>query len=216
MALDLFPRGIPDLTERAAQFVTVQCTRQEPVDVGAHRELWLADGAPAREIDRAEAYAARWGGLILPPSHQFEGGPKVLDTDIPEGSAEEGWWIPAGFPRCSVAFGFLISPDGEFGAYGERWAPLHATVEGWIESQALAHFAFRWAEQVTRLTGDAVDDLDLTGFERVPEVAGIADDWWRGPDSLVAVHRGEAECYDDPRGRAAYVYSGRGPRMPGS
>ncbi|WP_327307812.1 hypothetical protein OG730_33935 [Streptomyces sp. NBC_01298] len=185
------------------------------MDVGSHRERWLAHGVPAREIDRAEAYAARWGGLILPPSHQFEGGPKVLDTDIPEGSAEEGWWIPAGFPRCSVSFGFLISPDGEFGAYGEQWAPLHATVEGWIESQALARDAFRWANQVTRLTGDAVDDLDLTGFERVPEVVGIADDWWRGPDSLVAVHRGEAECYDDPRARAAYVSSGLGPRMPG-
>ncbi|MGW1777433.1 hypothetical protein [Streptomyces sp. NPDC002104] len=211
MALDLFPGGIPDLTRRARHFVAVHCVRGDAADIGAHRERWLAGGIPAREIDRAEVYAARWGGLVMPPSPLFEGGPKVLDTDVPEGSSDEGWWIPAGFPRCSVNFGFVIGPGGEFGVHGERWTPLHATVEGWIEAQALAHDASRGAERVVRLTGDAVDGLDLTGFERVPEVAGLADDWWRGPDSLVAVHRGEALYYGVPRYRAAYVYSGVDP-----
>ncbi|MFE4259018.1 hypothetical protein [Streptomyces sp. NPDC056883] len=214
MAIDLFPHGaaVPDgLTRRALSFLWIHCVRVPPGDIRSHRESWLAHGVPAREIDRAEAYSARWGGLVLPPSRHFEGGPKVLDSDFPEGSPEEGWWIPAGPVRCSVNFGFLIGPDGEFGVHGIRWTPLHATVEGWIEAQALDQHASRWARKVTRLSGDAVDELDLTGFERVPEVAGLADDWWRGPDSLVAVLGGEAEYYGEPRDRTAYVYAGLPP-----
>ncbi|MCX4777038.1 hypothetical protein [Streptomyces sp. NBC_01264] len=209
MTINLFPGDIPGgLTRRAQYFLAVHCVRMDPVGIGSYRDRWLAHGVPAREIDRAAEYSARWGGLLLPPSRQFEGGPKVLDTDLPEGSAEEGWWITVGFPRCSVNFGFFIGPDGAFGVDGIRWTPLHATVEGWIESQALDQHATRWAKRVTTLSGDEADDFDLTGFERVPEVVGLADDWWRGPDSLVAVHRGEAEYFGEPRYRTAYVYSG--------
>ncbi|UOZ03955.1 hypothetical protein [Amycolatopsis sp. WQ 127309] len=65
---------------------------------------------------------------------------------------------------------------------GDRWAPLHETVEGRVESLALAHHASVSAARITRitrLTGDALDDLDLTGCAPVPEVAGLADTWWR-------------------------------------
>ncbi|HEY3505415.1 MAG TPA: hypothetical protein VGN37_21855 [Actinocatenispora sp.] len=61
-----------------------------------------------------------------------------------------------------------------------------------MEALALARDASAWAEQITGLVGDDVDDIELDGYERVREVAGLADTWWRGPDSLVAFFTGEA------------------------
>ncbi|MFE3791103.1 hypothetical protein [Streptomyces goshikiensis] len=102
----------------------------------------------------------------------------------------------------------MISPPGEFGIHGDEWAPLHATIEGWVESLALAHHASMWARQVTKLVGDDVDGIDLNGFAPVREVMGLADTWWRGPDSLVALYGGEAASFDFPRGRIAVISSG--------
>ncbi|MFG3091681.1 hypothetical protein ACGGAI_29070 [Streptomyces antibioticus] len=65
-----------------------------------------------------------------------------------------------------------------------------ATVEGWVESLALSHHASLYAKQVVR------------------EVKGLADTWWRGPDSLVALYTGEAAAMSFPRGRTALIYSG--------
>ncbi len=48
----------------------------------------------------------------------------------------------------------------------------------------------------------------LDGFEPVREVRGLADTWWRGTDSLVAVYTGEARALSFPRGRSAVIYSG--------
>ncbi len=70
---------------------------------------------------------------------------------------------------------------------------------GWVESVALVHHAFRWAGQVTRVSGPAVEGIDLGGLESVSLVAGMADAWWRGPGSLVAVNRGEADCFGNPK-----------------
>ncbi|MEU6051063.1 hypothetical protein ABZ829_11535 [Streptomyces xanthochromogenes] len=53
-----------------------------------------------------------------------------------------------------------------------------------------------------------MDGLELEGFEAVVEVAGLADTWWQGADSLVAVYRGEAEVMDTPECRTATIYSG--------
>ncbi|MFF9010860.1 hypothetical protein ACF087_34385 [Streptomyces goshikiensis] len=58
------------------------------------------------------------------------------------------------------------------------------------------------------MTGDAVENIDLNGFEQVPETAGLADTWWRGTDSLIAVYRGEAEVMDAPQCRTATIYGG--------
>ncbi|MER6781139.1 MULTISPECIES: hypothetical protein [unclassified Streptomyces] len=77
-----------------------------------------------------------------------------------------------------------------------------------IEALALADHARRCARTTTTLTGDAVDGIELDGFEAVPEVVGLADTWWRGADSLVAVYRGEAEAMHAPRCRTATVYAG--------
>ncbi|GGU60950.1 hypothetical protein GCM10010274_57180 [Streptomyces lavendofoliae] len=91
----------------------------------------------------------------------------------------------------SMAYRFMIGPDGAFGIDAYRWTPLHASTDGWVESLALAAHARRWATTVTRVTHNAVDALDLGAFEPVPEVQGVTDSWWRGKDSLIAVYRGE-------------------------
>ncbi|WP_371598279.1 hypothetical protein [Streptomyces sp. NBC_00564] len=102
----------------------------------------------------------------------------------------------------------MIGPGGEFGIQAERWTPLHAGIEGRVESLALAHHVARWAKSITKLVGDAVDTLDLEGREPVPEIQGITDNWWRGADSLIAVYRGEADSFDAPQCLEAHIYRG--------
>lgn len=196
------------LTRRARSFVAAHGVKVDVPPVGRLREQWLAIGVPSGEIDRVTEYQERWGGLVLPPAPHYDGGPKYLDSDLPEGSSDEGWLFPAGADRTAVPYSFMIGPGDEFGVYGKHWTPLHRTVEGWVESVALAHHAAMWARQVTRFTGDEVDAIALDGFEPVEEVMGMADTWWRGSDSLVAVYTGEAECFSAPLCRAALVYSG--------
>lgn len=101
----------------------------------------------------------------------------------------------------------MIGPDGAFGITANRWTPLHASMGGWVESLALAAHAGRWAKTVTKITGRAVESLDLGGYERVPEV-GLTDTWWRGRDSLIAFYRGEAIGLDAPQCLEAHVYGG--------
>ncbi|GAA3045174.1 hypothetical protein GCM10017562_03050 [Streptomyces roseofulvus] len=196
------------LTRRAKAFVELAGIRVPRQGIELHREAWVEHSIPAAEIDRAEAFQDRWGGLALPPAPFYEGGPRILGADVPEGSAAEGWWFPAGDCRVSMAYGFMIGPGGEFGVYCSRWAPLHASTDGWVESLALADHARRWAKTITRVTGTAVDFLDLDGLEPVTEVVGLADTWWRGKDSLIAVYRGEAVCMDAPGCLEAHVYGG--------
>ncbi|MFF0435504.1 hypothetical protein ACFYU9_25190 [Streptomyces sp. NPDC004327] len=196
------------LTRRAKSFVELEGIRVPQPDIEDHRGAWIEQGVPAAEIDRAVAFEARWGGLALPPAPFYESGPRVLGADLPEGSTAEGWWIPAGDCRVSMAYGFMIGPGGEFGIHGYRWAPLHASTEGWVESLALVSHARRWAKTITRITGEAVDSLDLEGYEPVPEVQGVADTWWRGKDSLIALYRGEAVAMDAPGGLEAHIYGG--------
>jgi len=107
-----------------------------------------------------------------------------------------------------MAYAFMLGPAGEFGIHGNHWTPLHAGVEGWVESLALAGHATLWAKSITKITGDAVETLDLTGYERVPEIQGITDNWWRGADSLIAIYRGEADCLAAPQCRTAHIYAG--------
>ncbi|MGW3148885.1 hypothetical protein ACWDG1_30270 [Streptomyces sp. NPDC001177] len=209
MNLNLHGDAIPEgLSRRARSFVASHSVRAHATPLEPHRERWLALGVPGEVIDRAVAYQERWGGLVLPPAPVYESGPRYLCADVPEPSHTGGWWFMGGEPRASVAFSFMIGPNGEFGLWGNAWAPLHASVEGWVESLALAHHASHWAKQVTRLHGDEVEALSLDGFEPVEEVRGIVDTWWRGPDSLVALHNGEAECFSGRVRRVALVYSG--------
>ncbi|GID33399.1 hypothetical protein Abr02nite_83820 [Paractinoplanes brasiliensis] len=119
-------------------------------------------GIPAAEIDRTVAFQRRWGGLVLPPAPQYDGGPRYFQADTPDSSPTEaadgspvpGWWFEAGPQRTAVPYSFMIGPTDEFGIHdGRRWVPLHASIEGWIESLALAHHAANWAKQITKVTG---------------------------------------------------------------
>lgn len=208
MNLNLINDVPGELTRRARNFVGVHGIRVDVRRVEENRQWWLDRGIPVAVIDRMAAYQERWGGLLLPPASQYDGGPKYFDPDSPEGSPSEGWWFEAGTQRTAVPYLFMIGPAGEFGIHAERWAPLHETVEGWVESLALAHHAAMWAKQITKVTGDDVDRIALDAFEPVREVRGLADTWWRGIDSLVAIYSGEAECLSLPRGRTALIYSG--------
>ncbi|MEU7301695.1 hypothetical protein [Streptomyces sp. NPDC007206] len=202
-------RDVPDgLTRRARGFVGTHGATVDVRPVESHRQWWLERDVPAAVIDRMAAYQRRWGGLLLPPAPQYDGGPRYLEPDAPEGSDSEGWWFEAGTQRTAVPYSFMIGPSGEFGIHANRWVPLHATVEGWGESLALAHHASRWARQITALVGDDADGVERDGCEPVAEVRGLADTWWRGADSLVALYTGEAEALDFPRGRVAVIYSG--------
>ncbi|MFD3554468.1 hypothetical protein ACFWWA_20585 [Streptomyces goshikiensis] len=207
-SLSPIPVAPAGLTRRAKRFVEVEGVRVPQQGIRRHRYAWIERGIPAVEIDRAAVFQDRWGGLALPPAPFYESGPRILEAGVPEGSAGEGWWIPAGDGRVSMAYGFMIGPGGEFGIHGPRWAPLHASTDGWVESLALAAHVRRWAKTITRVTGKAVDSLNFDGYEQVPEVQGLTDTWWRGADSLTALYRGEAVGLDAPQALEAHVYGG--------
>ena len=216
MNLNLFHSVSEGLTRRARSFVVAHGVRADVPDVEQYRPRWLELGIPVSEIDRAAAFQQRWGGLVLPPAPEYGGGPRYFEVDTPDDSPAEtsdgctayGWWFEAGLQRTAVAYSFMIGPVGEFGIHAQRWVPLHASVEGWVESLALAHHAAMWAKQITKVTGEAVNTLGLDRFEPVAEVRRLADTWWRGADSLVAVYSGESTCMGAPAFRTAWIYSG--------
>ncbi|MEU1517216.1 hypothetical protein ABZ490_34550 [Streptomyces sp. NPDC005811] len=200
---------VPDgLTRRARSFVTEHGVKIDTKSIEEHRDWWLERNIPTAVIDRMAAYQQRWGGLVLPPAPKYDGGPKYFHPDAPEGSPAEGWSFEAGDQRTAVPYSFMIGPNGEFGIHSHQWTPLHATVEGWVESLALAYHASMWAKQITKVTGNDVDSIPLGAYEPVREVKGLADTWWRGADSLVAVYSGEADSLSFPAARTALIYSG--------
>ncbi|MFD7027236.1 hypothetical protein ACFWAR_04270 [Streptomyces sp. NPDC059917] len=201
-------KGIPEgITRDAKYFISAHGHWTGRADLEQYRARWVEDGIPGDQIDRVVAYEAVWGGLALPPSPHYDGGPRTLSGDVPEGPAPD-WHFGAGDQRTALPYAFMIGPNGEFGLHAGTWAPLHASVEGWVEALALADRARRCARTTTTVTGDEVDGLDLRGFEPVPEVAGLADTWWRGTDSLIAVYRGEAAVMRAPQCRTATIYAG--------
>lgn len=208
MNLDLY-NDVPDgLTLTARTFVSSHGIKVDTKSIEEHRGWWLEREIPAAVVDRMAAFQQRWGGLVLPPGPQYEGGPKYFHPDVPEGSPSGGWLFEAGDQRTSVPYSFMIGPADEFGIHGDQWTPLHASVEGWVESLALAHHASLRAKQITKVTGDDVDSIALADYEPVREVQGLADTWWRGADSLVAIYSGKAKCLSFPAARTAWIYSG--------
>ncbi|MFF4648117.1 hypothetical protein [Streptomyces sp. NPDC001389] len=201
-------RDIPEgITRRAKYFIACHGHWTDRADIEQYRTRWIEHGVPEVQIDRVAAYETVWGGLALPPSPHYDGGPRTLNGDVPEGP-DPDWHFEAGAQRTALPYAFMIGPNGEFGLHAGTWVALHATVEGWVEALALAAHARSCARTTTTLTGDAVDQLELDGFEAVPEVAGLADNWWRGSGSLVAVYRGEAEVMNAPPCRTATIYGG--------
>jgi len=81
-------------------------------------------------------------------------------------------------------------------------------VAGWIESVALAYRVQHRAPRSVTVRGPAVDKLDLSSMEPFMEVAGVADGWRRGADTVIAVYRGEARLRGRPEEQTATIYSG--------
>ncbi|MEY2229020.1 hypothetical protein [Streptomyces sp. BF23-19] len=205
---DYLARAPEGLSRRAQYFVGVHGLRVEGLGAAQYRGHWLERGTPEAVLDRVEAFDEQWGGMVLPPAPTYNGGPKTFCPDTPEAAPSDGWWFRAGDQRAAVPYAFMIGPRGEFGLGTSRWVPLHASVDGWVESAALAHHAAMCAKQITKVTGDDVDALELGSYEPVAEVEGLADTWWRGTDSLIAVYTGQAEFFSRPDCRTAVIYSG--------
>ncbi|SEQ08526.1 hypothetical protein SAMN05216188_1029 [Lentzea xinjiangensis] len=204
--MQLRPKKLTGLTRLASYVMDTRgvFTGYRPVD----RRKWLDGGTPAQVVQRAVDFQQRWGGLALPPVPAYDGGPVVLGAGHPATAPSGDWYFEAGAVHVAVPFDFVVEPGGEFAIATHEWTALHTTVEGWVESVALAHYASWAARRITQLRGAEVDALDLDGFEPVPAVRGAADTWWRGPDSVVAVWRGEADLLGDPGLSAARVHEG--------
>ncbi|MBM2623790.1 hypothetical protein JIG36_50710 [Actinoplanes sp. LDG1-06] len=111
--------------------------------------------------------------------------------------------------RYSMDYGFVVGPGGEFAIEnGVSQVALHRSVAGWIEALALEWSAAHCSPRIVTIHGEAVDDLDLTGFEPFDEVAGVSDTWWRRGDTVVAVRCGEALLFGHPASRSATLYEG--------
>ncbi|GIF99988.1 hypothetical protein [Catellatospora citrea] len=198
------------LTRRARAYLTAHAIRRETWSVEQHRRHWHRYGRPADAVEHLAAYQGRWGGLELPPTPEYEGGPQVLDADDPSVEDGLGPCFEAGSTRCSTAYRFMVDGAGRFGIVAEdSWVPLHGSVEGWVEAAALRQLADGLPAEVRMATGARIDGLpERYGLRPVPEVAGVTDGWWRGKDSLLAIYRGEARLFGNLQYQTAYLYLG--------
>ncbi|MGC4896996.1 hypothetical protein [Micromonospora sp. DT31] len=205
------------LSRRARSFVSVHGFWLEEPPVAQYRSAWQQAQIPDEVIDRAEAYQACWGGLVLPSAPglpEDAAGPRMLGVEPPEWEdtfVPPGWFFQAGPQRTAVPYAFLIGPDGTFGIAGSddgQWVPLHRSIDGWVESLALAYAAMGMADTVTKVTGSAIDQLDLAAMQPIAEVGGITNGWWYRPGLLAAVYAGESELFGGSASRTAYLYTG--------
>jgi hypothetical protein len=203
--------GPSGLTRRARSFLHAHAARVRSWTAEQHQQHWTDLGRPKLAVDQLIAHQRRWGGLVLPPAACYEGGPFGLDADDPD-LDEDRLVFTVGRPRYSVPYGYAVDTDGRFGICGSGypWVPLHASVDGWVEALALTYAARDTARLVRRITGPAADKLiaDLDGQAPLPEVAGIADNWWRTSDALVATYRGESLFFGGRTSAMVLVYEG--------
>jgi hypothetical protein len=196
------------MTRRARSFVGTHGHRLGGGMSDVVRRHWQQHGIPAAVIEQMVVFETQWGGLLLPPAPQYDGGPKLFRSDMPEVTTTGQWWFDAGGQRCSMAYSFCVGPHGEFAIDdGRSKAVLHESVAGWVEALALAYSAAFWAPRITTVRGTAVDGLNLSGMERFAEVAGASDTWWRDEETVVAVYRGEAQLFGDPALQVGTIYS---------
>lgn len=202
------PQG---LTRRAHGFLWHHAAWAATWAPGEVRRHWLAHDVGTVGLDEAEALQSRWGGLCLPPAPQYDGGPlpiEVVYIRAGDEFGETGWWTECGSQRSALPYSFMVAPGGSFGILEASWVPLHASLDGWIESLALTYALNGRAAHVRRIVGSDRDALDLTNLEVVAEVQGRADTWWRGDDRLIAIYRGEALLFERDEYAIAFVYDG--------
>lgn len=199
------------LTPRARRFVQVHGVRVPTWTVEQHQRHWTGLGRPARAIDQLMAHQQRWGGLVLPPAVNYEGGPFHLGADDPDDD-DDGVVFTVGRPRRSVPYAFAVDRDGRFGICGSGypWVALHASIDGWVESLALTYAAREEAQLIRRITGTEADNLlaSLAVQPPIAAVAGLADNWWRIPDRYVSVSRGESLCFGGRLTPSFLMYEG--------
>jgi hypothetical protein len=203
------------LSLRARRFLAARAERGDAPSAEDHRAHWRSYQVPEAGVELAASYQERWGGLILPATARYEGGPSCLSADMPTLLDGLGWCIKAGSPRAPVPFGFYVDQFGRFGVSWTRWVPLHESVEGWVEACALEDAAAGW-DLVARRTG-AVEDLTTTWVPKVgpltpvPEVRGLADTWLSGDGVMVRVCSGEFRLFGDqddaPSAAEAVLYA---------
>ncbi|MEV0456242.1 hypothetical protein [Catellatospora methionotrophica] len=196
------------LTRRARAYLTAYAVRRAVWSPEQHRRHWHRSGLPDAAIAQLAAFQGRWGGLELPPTPEYEGGPLVLDAADPAVTDALGPHFEAGKPRQTMAYRFTVDGTGRFGILAQgSWVALHASTEGWVESAALRRLADSLPAEVRMATGPKIDGLpDRYGLRPLPEVAGLADGWWRGKDTLLAIYRGEARLFGNPQYQTAYLY----------
>ncbi|SEN21161.1 hypothetical protein [Nonomuraea pusilla] len=164
-------------------------------------------------------YQARWGGLALPELAVplYDGGVAVMVADDPGDTEGVGPCFTAGTDYYSVAHWFCVDLQGRFGILYESWVPLHSSVSGWIEARALADAAQRmhrvevWKGREAANRARALIDA-LPGLIEVPEVQGLADNWWQGDGTLLAVYEGEAKVFWSQEAAFAALYAETEPR----
>ena len=189
------------LSLRARRFLAARGVRGAAPSAEEHRAHWRSYQVPEAGIELAASFQERWGGLVLPETAHYEGGPACLSADMPTLLDGLGWCIAAGSPRSSAPFGFYVDELGRFGVSWTQRVPLHESVEGWVEACALEHATAGW-DLIARRTGP-VEELTTTWVPRVgpltpvPEVRGLADTWLRGDGVMVWVCSGEFRLFGE-------------------
>ncbi|MFC7762399.1 hypothetical protein ACFQY4_33470 [Catellatospora bangladeshensis] len=194
------------LSPRARAYLAAHGVRHQVWTADQHRRHWHRQGRPDAAIEPLAEFQMRWGGLALPPTAEYDGGPRLLDA----AALTEHDGFAAGPARGANAYTFRVDGQGRFGIHGgDAWVPLHGSVDGWVEAAALGHLAAALPADVGLATGPRVDELpERYGLRRVREVDGLADEWWHGDRTLLAVHRGEARLFGNPAYQTAYLYTG--------
>lgn len=87
------PTGI---TLRARYFIRAHGHWADHADIEQYRARWTEHSIPTAQIDRVASYERVWGGLILPPSPHYDGGPGrsaamcPKDSNPARGSSKQG------------------------------------------------------------------------------------------------------------------------------
>jgi hypothetical protein len=212
----LIPHILDDpfaLSPRAQRFVQEKGRRENVSTAEELREHWRKRGKTGPLIDKMVGYHARWGGLALPELAVplYDGGLAVMYGDDPDDTEGVGPCFTAGTDHYSVAHWFCVDLQGRFGVLYEDWVPLHSSVSGWIEACALADAA-QTMHQIRVWRGDEARQAQnlveaLPGLTSVPQVEGVADNWWQGDGTLLAIYEGEAKLFRDERASFTAVYA---------
>ncbi|GAA3440772.1 hypothetical protein [Planomonospora venezuelensis] len=201
------------LSPRARRFIREKGRREDVLTAEELREHWRSWGRSGPLIDKMVDYQARWGGLALPELAVplYDGGVAVMYGEDLGELEEASWCFGAGMDHYSVAHWFCVDPQGRFGILYEHWVALHSSVSGWIEACALADAA-QAMERIGTWRGEEARRARilthvLPGLTPVPEVEGLADNWWQDNGVLFAAYDGEARVFRSERSAFTALYA---------